>query len=162
MWNQHFCDQELLSVIQQDVIRTFPGVEFFRKPAIQEIMTNVLFIYARCYPNMCYRQGMHGKILLRHIVISSSIFFLFLEVLAPIIFVVHCDQQALAHVKSFGSSLNPDIIYLLNPDYLEADSYEIFTRIMDGIESYYRVNDISPTANGHFPNVEPAVSIRIR
>lgn len=126
-------------MIQQDVVRTFPGVEFFRKTTIQEIMSSILFIYARKYPSMCYRQGMH-------------------EVLAPILFVVHSDQVALGHVKSHGTDLNPDIIYLLNPDYLEADSFELFTRIMDGIESYYRINDIAPTASGHFPNVETAVS----
>lgn len=41
VWNQHFCDQELLAVIQQDVVRTFPGVEFFRKPNIQEMMVSL-------------------------------------------------------------------------------------------------------------------------
>lgn len=135
VWNQHFCDQELLSVIQQDVIRTFPGVEFFRKANIQEIMSSILFTYARKFPEMVYRQGMH-------------------EVLAPIIFVVYSDQQALCHVKSTATELDPDIVYLLNPDYLEADCFELFTKVMDGIEQYYKINDIRPSASGHFPNVE--------
>lgn len=139
IWNQHFCDQELESVIKQDVVRTFPGVEFFRKPAIQELMISVLFTYARQFPKMVYRQGMH-------------------EVLAPIIFVVYSDQQSMSHVKALETELNPDLIYLLNPEYLEADSYELFTKVMEGIESYYRINDVSPTASGHFPNVESTVS----
>lgn len=85
VWNQHFCDKELCTVIRQDVIRTFPGVEFFRKSHIQEIMTNILFCYARVNPEMCYRQGMH-------------------EILAPIIFVMHCDHQALLNIKEILTS----------------------------------------------------------
>lgn len=26
VWNQHFCDKELCTVIRQDVVRTFPGM----------------------------------------------------------------------------------------------------------------------------------------
>lgn len=84
VWNQHFCDIELCTVIRQDVVRTIPGVEFFRRPHIQEIMTNILFCYARINPLMCYRQGMH-------------------EILAPIIFVMHCDHQAFLHIKEMSA-----------------------------------------------------------
>ena len=56
IWNQHFCDKELCAVIKQDVVRTYPGVDFFRKPFIQETMTDILFCYARENPKMCYRQ----------------------------------------------------------------------------------------------------------
>lgn len=80
VWNQHFCDQELFAVIRQDVIRTFPGVDFYRRTPIQELMTNVLFCYAREHPSMCYRQGMH-------------------EILAPVLFVMHCDQQTYLHIR---------------------------------------------------------------
>lgn len=52
---------------------------------------------------MVYRQGMH-------------------EVLAPIIFIIHSDQQALVHVRDLVPNINEDIIYLLNPEYIEADS----------------------------------------
>jgi len=56
MWHQYFCDKELQSVIRQDVVRTFPGVDFFRKETIQNSMVNILFCYARENPAMCYRQ----------------------------------------------------------------------------------------------------------
>lgn len=46
VWNQYFGDQELFSVIKQDVIRTFPGIEFFRKDAVQESMVSVCFCFA--------------------------------------------------------------------------------------------------------------------
>lgn len=84
-WNQLFCDKELRTVITQDVVRTFPGVEFFRKSMIQEIMIKILFCYARVYPEMCYRQGMH-------------------EILAPILFVMHCDHRALEQVQEISAS----------------------------------------------------------
>lgn len=86
VWNQHFCDQELTDLIKQDVVRTFPGVDFFRKTFIQGIMTNILFCYARQHPNLCYRQGMH-------------------EILAPIIFVIHSDQQAFAHICEISEEI---------------------------------------------------------
>jgi hypothetical protein len=38
------------------VVRTFPGVDFFRKDMIQDAMVNILFCYARENPAMCYRQ----------------------------------------------------------------------------------------------------------
>lgn len=49
VWNQHFCDQELLAVIQQDVVRTFPGVEFFRKHNIQEMMVSFSMLHEICF-----------------------------------------------------------------------------------------------------------------
>lgn len=55
-WNQYFCDKELRVVIEQDVTRTFPGVDFFRDKDIQNSMVNILFCYAREFPKMCYRQ----------------------------------------------------------------------------------------------------------
>lgn len=40
VWNQYFGDQELFGVIKQDVVRTFPGIEFFRKEQVQESMVS--------------------------------------------------------------------------------------------------------------------------
>ncbi|XP_037030686.1 TBC1 domain family member 5 [Bradysia coprophila] len=133
IWNQHFCDKELCAVIKQDVVRTFPGVEFYRKPFIQEIMINILFCYARENAMMCYRQGMH-------------------EILAPILFVLHSDHQAFLHFRD-GSheQIGSNLIEVLNPDFLEEDSYFIFAKIMRGIESYYRINDLIPSSSGYFP-----------
>ncbi|XP_052891083.1 TBC1 domain family member 5 [Anopheles moucheti] len=137
LWNQHFCDQELCAVIKQDVVRTFPGVDFFRKPTIQELMTNILFCYARQYPAMCYRQGMH-------------------EILAPLIFVIHSDQQALAHIQELHPDIDRNLLATLDPLYLEEDSYALFSKIMFQIESFYRITDVVPTATGYFPAQTPA------
>lgn len=47
---------ELKKIIQQDVVRTSPGVEFFRIEKIQKVMVDILFCYAREHPDLCYRQ----------------------------------------------------------------------------------------------------------
>ncbi|XP_023308916.2 TBC1 domain family member 5 [Lucilia cuprina] len=128
VWNQYFSDQELFAVIKQDVVRTFPGVDFFRKPLVQNSMCNILFYYAREHPYMSYRQGMH-------------------EILAPVIFVMYGDHQSLLHFREIAKNVEIDntLLNVLNPSYLEADSYFIFSRIMSSIESYYRVSNSLPT-----------------
>ncbi|XP_064553101.1 TBC1 domain family member 5 [Drosophila montana] len=131
IWNQYFSDQELFAVIRQDVVRTFPGVDFFRKPLIQNAMTNILFYYAREHPYMCYRQGMH-------------------EILAPIIFVLYSDHQSLLHFSEIAkTNINETLLNVLEPAFLEADTYSIFSRLMSSVESYYRVTSIVPTPDGH-------------
>ncbi|EAT41116.1 AAEL007211-PA [Aedes aegypti] len=137
LWNQHFCDQELCAVIKQDVVRTFPGVDFFRKQHIQEMMINILFCYARKYPTMCYRQGMH-------------------EILAPLIFVIHSDQQALEHIRELHPDVDQNLIAVLDPNHIEKDSFAVFSKIMDKIASFYRITDLVPTATGYFPVVTSA------
>ncbi|KAI8123268.1 TBC1 domain family member 5 [Lucilia cuprina] len=105
VWNQYFSDQELFAVIRQDVVRTFPGVDFFRKPLVQNSMCNILFYYAREHPYMSYRQGMH-------------------EILAPVIFVMYGDHQSLLHFREIAKNVEIDntLLNVLNPSYLEADS----------------------------------------
>ncbi|XP_061396374.1 TBC1 domain family member 5 [Musca vetustissima] len=130
IWNQYFSDQELLAIIRQDVVRTFPGVDFFRKPSIQNIMSNILFYYARDHPYMSYLQGMH-------------------EILAPILFVMYGDHQSFLHFKEIAndSDIDETLMEVMNPSYLEADSYFVFSRVMASIESYYRVRGPIPTTN---------------
>ncbi|XP_013107771.1 TBC1 domain family member 5 isoform X2 [Stomoxys calcitrans] len=141
VWNQYFSDQELFGVIRQDVIRTFPGVDFFRKPAIQNIMSNILFYYARDHPYMCYRQGMH-------------------EILAPVLFVLYGDHQSLLHYIEIANNLDIDktLLDVINPSFLEADAYFLFSRIMSCIESYYRVCDDSKNSNCESPNKENGIA----
>ncbi|KAH8273101.1 hypothetical protein KR018_001067 [Drosophila ironensis] len=130
-WNQYFRDQELFSVVRQDVVRTFPGVDFFRKPLVQNAMVNILFYYAREHPYMCYRQGMH-------------------EILAPIIFVVYSDHQSLLHFRELAQTdINLTLLDVLDPSYLEADTYSLFSRLMASVESYYRVANLVSTPDGH-------------
>uniref|UniRef100_W8BMC7 TBC1 domain family member 5 n=2 Tax=Ceratitis capitata TaxID=7213 RepID=W8BMC7_CERCA len=129
VWNQYFSDRDLFAVIRQDVVRTFPGVDFFRKTLIQNAMCNILFYYAREHPYMSYRQGMH-------------------EILAPLLFVFYGDQQSLLHFTEIAKNQTSELLSnVLDPNYLEADTYSLFSRLMSSIESYYRIKNFlqSPT-----------------
>ncbi|KAL5245250.1 hypothetical protein ACI65C_012660 [Semiaphis heraclei] len=123
IWKQYFKDNELKKIIEQDVIRTSPGVEYFRTNKIRNIMIDILFCYSREHPDLSYRQGMH-------------------EVLAPLLFVLHCDHQALIHVLEQSSSDVSDLIQkILDPKFLEADAYSLFSTIMEIMKEYYNIND---------------------
>ncbi|XP_078662530.1 TBC1 domain family member 5-like isoform X4 [Branchiostoma floridae x Branchiostoma belcheri] len=116
-WNQFFKDEELREMISQDVRRTFPEIEFFQKKELREMMINILFCYARENVRLGYRQGMH-------------------ELLAPVIFVLHCDHQAFLHASEISTT--PDIARLvLDPAYLENDAYAMFCQIMETVEPWY-------------------------
>ena len=55
-WNQHFQDGELRKMIKQDVVRTFPEVDFFQSHVVRDTLVNILFVFARCRPEIGYRQ----------------------------------------------------------------------------------------------------------
>ena len=93
-------------LIKQDVDRTIPEVAFFQSDKIRSLMCNVLFIHAKIDPALCYKQGMH-------------------EILAPLIFVLHCDSAATSHLASCGQ-LPDDIAHISSQAHLEADCYHLF------------------------------------
>ncbi|XP_077296979.1 TBC1 domain family member 5 [Arctopsyche grandis] len=117
IWNQYFLNSELQSTITLDVVRTFPGVEVFKLGEIQTTMINVLFIFAKETPSLVYRQGMH-------------------EILAPLLFVLHSDHRAAEYV-----TLSEELSELMNPKFIEHDSYAMFEVIMHGIEKYYSIHE---------------------
>jgi TBC1 domain family protein 5 len=119
------------------VVRTNPNVDYYRKDNVQEIMINILFCYARQFPAICYRQGMH-------------------EILAPLIFVLHCDHQSLTHIQEeTNSKLDPILVDVLYPHFIEEDSYYLFCQIMDSLELFYRINDMTITESGQLTNLPP-------
>ncbi|XP_070495860.1 TBC1 domain family member 5 [Chironomus tepperi] len=135
LWNQHFCDTELRNVIHQDVVRTNPNVDYYRTESVQEVMINILFCYARQYPLICYRQGMH-------------------EILAPLIFVMHCDHQSLGHIQEETTiNLDPILLTVLDPGHIEEDSYHLFSHLMNSLELFYRVNDMTISESGQLSNI---------
>ena len=72
------------------------------------------------------------------------------EILAPLIFILHCDHQALLHAKE--QNLSDGLINeILDPEKLEQDAYTIFKHIMNHIESSYRINNVTTSSAGYFP-----------
>uniref|UniRef100_A0A8C7PY27 TBC1 domain family member 5 n=1 Tax=Oncorhynchus mykiss TaxID=8022 RepID=A0A8C7PY27_ONCMY len=90
LWNKFFQDKELRGMIKQDVMRTFPEMRYFQDEAVRTKLTDILFCYARENELLLYKQGMH-------------------ELLAPIVFVLHCDHQAFQHASetAYPRSVTP-------------------------------------------------------
>ncbi|XP_027624983.1 TBC1 domain family member 5 isoform X3 [Tupaia chinensis] len=117
LWNKFFQDKELRSMIEQDVRRTFPEMQFFQQENVRKILTDVLFCYARENEQLLYKQGMH-------------------ELLAPIVFILHCDHQAFLHASE-SAQPSEEMETLLNPEYLEHDAYAMFSQLMETAEPWF-------------------------
>ncbi|CAH2105896.1 unnamed protein product [Euphydryas editha] len=126
VWKQHFCDKELKAMILQDVVRTFPDEPYFREKNVQDLMVRVLFYWARAHPSPGYRQGMH-------------------EVLAPLLLELRADR------RRAPARLSDTLRYYLQEDYLEHDSFMLFSAIMKGLEKFYTTGDVVPTSCGRLP-----------
>ncbi|XP_054991252.1 TBC1 domain family member 5 isoform X1 [Sorex araneus] len=117
LWNKFFQDKELRTMIEQDVKRTFPEMQFFQQENVRKILTDVLFCYARENEQLLYKQGMH-------------------ELLAPIVFILHCDHQAFLHACE-SAQPSEEMKALLNPEYLEHDAYAMFSQLMETAEPWF-------------------------
>ncbi|KAM4028826.1 TBC1 domain family member 5 isoform 1-T2 [Anomaloglossus baeobatrachus] len=117
LWNKFFQDKELRAMVDQDVKRTFPEMQFFQQEDVRIILTDVLFCYARENEHLLYKQGMH-------------------ELLAPILFILHCDHQAFMHASE-AAQPSEEMKVLLNPDFLEHDAYALFSNLMGSAEPWF-------------------------
>lgn len=117
LWNKFFQDKELKGMIKQDVLRTFPEIRYFQDEDVRTKLTDILFCYARENEQLLYKQGMH-------------------ELLAPIVFVLHCDHQAFQHASETAAP-SEDMKCLLNPEYLEHDAYAMFSQLMETAEPWF-------------------------
>ena len=59
-WGQKFRDQDLKTLIKQDVDRTIPEVAFFQSNKIRNMMCNVLFIHAKGNLKIHYIYSCHN------------------------------------------------------------------------------------------------------
>ncbi|XP_071490001.1 TBC1 domain family member 5-like [Diadema antillarum] len=141
-WNKYFQDRSCRMEIKQDVVRCFPEIAFFKSERIQDMMLDILFCYAKENSHISYKQGMH-------------------ELLAPLMFVIHSDQQAFLHAKEMESQLivgptQRDIVSeLMNPEYLEHDSYTLFCHLMETAEPWFQHGQDLPSASSQGAFVQP-------
>ncbi|XP_032437177.1 TBC1 domain family member 5 isoform X1 [Xiphophorus hellerii] len=117
LWNKFFQDKELKGMIKQDVFRTFPEICYFQNEDVRTKLTDILFCYGRENEQLLYKQGMH-------------------ELLAPIVFVLHCDHQAFQHASETASP-SDEMKCLLDPAYLEHDAYAMFSQLMETAEPWF-------------------------
>lgn len=94
-----------------------PENDYFREPATQMTLLDILFIFCKLNPDVGYRQGMH-------------------ELLAPILWVV--EQDALApeslRERPSGSDL---LCQICDAKYTEHDAFTLFSIIMQNAKSFY-------------------------
>ncbi|KAK0420926.1 hypothetical protein QR680_014971 [Steinernema hermaphroditum] len=136
-WMKYFADSKLRESINKDVERTFPEIQFFQLESTKHMMSDILFVYGKHNPHLAdrhideaYRQGMH-------------------EILAPILFVIYCDQESFRDLKDNPSmrclpAEQYRILQIINdPKYLEADSFSLFCEVMLLLQRWYINGDDS-------------------
>ncbi len=137
-WSKYIADEELAKEIARDVNRTnFPHHPLFVSKKIAETrqkMTSVLFMYAKKYPEMSYKQGMN-------------------EILAIILQVQFdsCQEyfKAFEPMSSDSASLNPDLLKMLSVindvRFIEHDSFFLFERFIDKMWDWYYLRPYNTT-----------------
>uniref|UniRef100_A0A7N8YBX7 TBC1 domain family member 5 n=1 Tax=Mastacembelus armatus TaxID=205130 RepID=A0A7N8YBX7_9TELE len=130
LWNKFFQDKELKGMIKQDVLRTFPEIRYFQDEEVRTKLTDILFCYARENEQLLYKQGMH-------------------ELLAPIVFVLHCDHQTFQHASETASPWSVPHTVALKPicsdftclKYLQTkhcgSSFAMFSQLMETAEPWF-------------------------
>ncbi|KAI9669250.1 MAG: hypothetical protein M1829_005127 [Trizodia sp. TS-e1964] len=113
--------------IFQDVERCLPENDFFRKPTIQKMLLDILFIYCKLNPDIGYRQGMH-------------------ELLAPFILVIESDAIDSSTVGDASLDESSLLMDMLNEKFIEHDSFTLFSLIMQNAKSFYELS--SPVRKG--------------
>jgi Rab-GTPase-TBC domain len=136
VWNKYFENRELEQVIETDVVRTYPEQEFFRRKDIQEQMSRVLFLYARLYPKLSYRQGMH-------------------ELLAPVLFLLHrevdfYESEAQDEAEEGGDGDRQFVNVFMQRDTIECEAFWLFLSIMDRAAPWFAVSPRGARGGGRF------------
>jgi TBC1 domain family protein 5 len=101
-----------------------PDNVYFRQPATQNMMLDILFVWCKMHPSIGYRQGMH-------------------EVLAPLLWVVERDAVG----ASTNSSVDLTLADMLDSTYVEHDTYTLFGLIMQTAKSFFSPADPKSSSN---------------
>eukprot|EP01097_Dermamoeba_algensis_P005584 TRINITY_DN3545_c0_g1_i1.p1 TRINITY_DN3545_c0_g1~~TRINITY_DN3545_c0_g1_i1.p1 ORF type:complete len:793 (-),score=194.81 TRINITY_DN3545_c0_g1_i1:82-2460(-) len=115
-------NHELEKIIDQDIQRTYPELEFFRSSDVKDIMLRILFTYAKLNPELSYKQGMH-------------------EVLAPLIFIL--DQDKLQEQIQEEDECDSMLSLLCSPQYVEHDAFTLFSAVMEKIGPWFMSGTVS-------------------
>lgn len=106
-----------------------PDNVYFRQPATQNMLLDILFIFSKLNPDVGYRQGMH-------------------ELVAPVVWVVERDALDLTHWrrKDNEDAQKDKLLWdLLDQRYVEHDAFTLFCLIMQNAKAYYEPGS-GPTA----------------
>ncbi|KAH6633566.1 rab-GTPase-TBC domain-containing protein [Boeremia exigua] len=117
-WSALRADEALRAEIFQDIERCMPDNVYFRQPATQNMMLDILFVWCKMHPSIGYRQGMH-------------------EVLAPLLWVVERDAVDVSAETSVDSNLAD----MLDSVYMEHDTHTLFSLIMQTAKTFFAPAD---------------------
>ncbi|KAF2850160.1 RabGAP/TBC [Plenodomus tracheiphilus IPT5] len=123
-WVALRADEDLRAEIFQDIERCMPDNVYFRQPATQNMMLDILFVWCKMHPGIGYRQGMH-------------------EILAPLLWVVERDAIELTGLSP--SAADHTLAEMLDSTYIEHDTHTLFALIMQTAKSYYAPADSGST-----------------
>jgi len=115
-------DYKYLDIIKIDVTRTFQKIELFKEEKIQEILINVLFIYAKKNKEIGYSQGMS-------------------DLCAIFLYVLYKDKFLDASFIHDNSTFD---FFLLNSnnEFLENDTFLLFSKFMEkGYSQFFLYSD---------------------
>jgi len=116
-WSRYFKSNDIKAMIERDVNRTCPEIDYFHKNNVRHMLCSILFTYACEYPQISYKQGIH-------------------ELVAPLLFVLHCDLQAFQHAKELGDL--PEIFSIvLDSQYIEHDAYTMLVKLMESTHRWF-------------------------
>ncbi|CAG8312867.1 unnamed protein product [Penicillium salamii] len=124
-WKSLRNDEALRAEILQDVDRCLQENLFFHEPETKSKLTNILFVYSKLNPDVGYRQGMH-------------------ELLAPILWVVDRDSVGPQSAET-GPGKNQSerlMLRLLDPQFVEHDSFTLFLSVMQTARTYYEHGEV--------------------
>ncbi|KAL6704105.1 hypothetical protein ACN47E_008768 [Coniothyrium glycines] len=146
-WVALRADEDLRAEIFQDIERCMPDNVYFRQPATQNMMLDILFVWCKMHPSIGYRQGMH-------------------EILAPILWVV--ERDAIKEAASTPPASDNTLADMLDLRYIEHDTHTLFSLIMHTAKSFYAPADSGSTTKDtpmlarsarifekHLPKVDP-------
>jgi len=96
-----------------------PDNVYFRQPLTQNILLDILFIFAKLNPDVGYRQGMH-------------------EVLAPVLWVVERESVDAARYDKATKELGDEgLLEMFDSRYIEHDTFTLFGLVMQNAKSFY-------------------------
>ena len=123
-WTVLRFDEELRAEIWQDVERCMPENSYFREPATQAMLLDILFIYCKLNKDIGYRQGMH-------------------EVLAPILWVMSCDAIEADLSKDSWKDIEEIEKLSLDQTFIEHDAFTLFGIVMQSVRAFYEIGNQS-------------------
>ena len=117
-----YSDEDLRRDIRQDVVRTFPEMDFFADPKVVGMMCTILFIYAKENSDVLYKQGMH-------------------ELLAIIFYVLDKDHTAFKKCVKSKTKMSDRVHAVLRSSHIEHDAFILFSKVMQHTKVWYEYRD---------------------